>query len=49
MATKKGPADFRSAKSGEFVTKKYAEKNPSTTVKEHNKTATKTQTPKKKK
>ncbi len=29
-------ADFRSAKTGKFVTEKYAEHHPATTVKEHN-------------
>jgi hypothetical protein len=33
---KKGPPDFRSAKSGKFVTEKYAKTHPSTTEKEHN-------------
>ena len=29
--------NYRSAKSGEFVTKSYANKHPATTVKENNK------------
>lgn len=49
MATKKGPTDYRSAKTGEFVTKKYAEKNPSTTVSERNRVAPKARPPAKKK
>lgn len=30
------PPDFRSAKSGRFVTEDYAKRNPDTTVKERN-------------
>ena len=44
MSNKKGPPNYRSAVDGKFVTKKYAEKHPRTTEKEHNKTP-----PKKKK
>lgn len=33
----KGPATFRDAGTGEFVTKRYAETHPKTTEKEHNK------------
>lgn len=36
MATKKGPADNRSSKSGKFVTGDYARKHKSTTETEHN-------------
>ena len=32
----KGPADFRSAKTGKFVTPGYAEKHKGSTEKEHN-------------
>lgn len=32
----KGPADYRSAKSGRFVTEKYGKGHPNTTEKEHN-------------
>lgn len=32
----KGPADYRSSKSGRFVTEKYAKSHPATTEKEHN-------------
>lgn len=32
----KGPADYRSSKTGEFVKKDYAQKHPATTEKEHN-------------
>lgn len=46
MASKKGPADHRSAKDGRFVTEKYAKQHPSTTEKEHNRPAT--EKPKKK-
>ena len=35
---KKKPDRYRHAKSGRFVTKKYAEKHPATTVKEKGKT-----------
>lgn len=35
MVTKK-TTQYRSAKSGEFVTRHYAERHPSTTVKERN-------------
>lgn len=31
------PTDYRSAKTGKFVTQEYAEHHPATTVKEHNK------------
>ncbi len=31
------PADYRSAKTGKFVTEDYAEHHPATTIKEHNK------------
>lgn len=31
------PADYRSAKTGQFVTKEYAQHHPATTIKEHNK------------
>ena len=34
MAKKAGVTRHRSAKSGEYVTKKYADSHPSTTVKE---------------
>jgi hypothetical protein len=34
--TEKKITQFRSAKSGEFVTKQYAEKHKATTVKERN-------------
>lgn len=30
------PPDFRSAKTGRFVTEQYAKRHPATTVKEHN-------------
>lgn len=33
----KPTTDYRSAKTGRFVTEKYAKKHPSTTVKEKNK------------
>jgi hypothetical protein len=33
----KGPGTSRDSGSGEFVTKKYAEKHPKTTETEHNK------------
>lgn len=36
MAKDKGPADYRSAKTGRFVTEKYAKTHPNTTEKEHN-------------
>jgi len=36
MSKEKGPADFRSAKTGRFVTEKYAKSHPNTTEKEHN-------------
>lgn len=36
MPSNKGPADFRSAKTGRFVTEKYGKSHPSTTEKEHN-------------
>jgi hypothetical protein len=36
MADKKGPPDFRSAKSGQFVKPGYAKTHPTTTEKEHN-------------
>ena len=35
MSNAKGPADYRSAKTGRFVTQQFAEKHPATTVKEH--------------
>ena len=42
MVTKgKGPADYRSAKSGRFVTEGYGKRHPNTTVKEHNRPPTK--------
>jgi hypothetical protein len=31
------PIDYRSAKTGQFVTEEYAVHHPATTVKEHNK------------
>lgn len=37
MAKKSSPGKARSAKSGQYVTKKYAEKHPNTTVVEHDK------------
>jgi hypothetical protein len=37
MAAVKGPADFRSAKTGQFVTERFAKTHPATTEKEHNK------------
>jgi len=33
---KPGKQDYRSAKTGRFVTESYAKKHPGTTVKEHN-------------
>jgi hypothetical protein len=36
MAKAKGPADYRSSKTGRFVTKKYATTHEGTTEKEHN-------------
>jgi hypothetical protein len=36
MAKAKGPATYRSAKSGRFVTKKYGDTHKNTTEKEHN-------------
>lgn len=33
---KPGKQDYRSAKTGRFVTESYAKNHPSTTVKEHN-------------
>jgi hypothetical protein len=38
MATKKprGPADYRSAKTGKFVTPNFAKTHKATTEKEHN-------------
>lgn len=36
MAKDKGPADYRSSKTGQFVTPGYAKTHPSTTEKEHN-------------
>lgn len=41
MIEPKVTAKARSAKSGEFVTMKYAKTHPSTTVVEHNKVPTK--------
>ena len=41
MTTKKTKTDHRSAVSGQFVTKKYAEKHPAQTVKERNPLPTK--------
>jgi len=39
MSTKpKGPPNYRSAKTGRFVTKKYAKTHPATTETEHNRT-----------
>lgn len=32
----KGPADYRSAKDGRFVTERFAKTHPATTEKEHN-------------
>jgi hypothetical protein len=37
MAKAKGPASYRSSKTGKFVTKKYGESHKNTTEKEHNK------------
>ncbi len=31
------PTDYRSAKTGKFVTEEFAERHPATTVGEHNK------------
>lgn len=31
------PTDYRSAKTGKFVTQEYASHHPATTIKEHNK------------
>ena len=39
---------FRSAKTGEFVTEKYAKTHPATTVKENNKVASTNNKPKSK-
>jgi hypothetical protein len=36
MSKAKGPADYRDSKTGQFVTKKYADTHKSTTEKEHN-------------
>ena len=36
MAQAKGPADFRSAKTGQYVTERFAKTHPATTEKEHN-------------
>ena len=36
-SSEKIPVDYRSAKTGQFVTKEYAEHHPATTIKEHNK------------
>jgi hypothetical protein len=36
MIKAKGPADYRSAVSGRFVTEKYAKSQPAKTEKEHN-------------
>jgi hypothetical protein len=36
MPKDKGPPTYRDSKTGEFVTKKFAEKHPNTTEKEHN-------------
>jgi len=46
MATKKGPPNYRSAKTGKFVTEQYAKRHPSTTEKEHNKPQPKKTPPK---
>jgi len=46
MSNKKGPPDYRSAKTGQFVKEDYAKKHPSTTEKEHNRPPSKpTNTP----
>lgn len=36
MKSEKPPVDYRSAKTGQFVTKDFAEHHPATTVGEHN-------------
>ena len=46
---KKGPADYRSAKSGQFVKPSYAKTHPATTEKEHNRPPAKPVKPKGKK
>jgi hypothetical protein len=42
MTNKKGPPNYRSAKTGKFVTEKYSKTHKSTTEKEHNRSPKKT-------
>ncbi|MBL0320170.1 MAG: multidrug transporter [Alphaproteobacteria bacterium] len=47
MTSKKGPPNYRSSVTGNFVTEDYAKKHPKTTQKEHNRPPSKPKKPKK--